>query len=121
MALARRRSAPDLRSRRVDLASRDRVLGRGVAGALAVVVLVVGGIPVAVGWVLGLVPRVGRFAAALGVAALVVSGVLLATSPGLSGGRPGAWADAAAALGVGLLASRLVRLRGRVRRPAEPA
>jgi hypothetical protein len=35
----------------------------------------------------------------------------VATSPGLTSGRPGAWADGCAALGIGLLLTRVVRIR----------
>ncbi|WP_158545922.1 alpha-(1-_3)-arabinofuranosyltransferase family protein [Blastococcus sp. TF02A-30] len=78
------------------------------AGALA---LVMGGIPFAAGWVAGLLPPVRRHAALVGAAAVAATGVLVALSPGTAGGRPGVWADTAAALGLGLLLSRLVRVQ----------
>jgi hypothetical protein len=72
---------------------------------------VLGGVPLAVGWAAGLVPVVRRYAVLLGVLAVVAAGVLVATSPGLTSGRPGAWADGCAALGIGLLLTRVVRIR----------
>ena len=47
----------------------------------------------------------------LGVVALLASGVLVATSSGLAPGGPGLWADATAALGLGLLLAQVVRVR----------
>ncbi|WP_324273089.1 hypothetical protein [Blastococcus brunescens] len=99
-----------------DLTSPDRVLAVGAAFVLGVVALVVAGVPVVVGWATGLLPRVRRYATVLGVVALLGSGLLVATSSGLAAGVPGFWADTAAALGLGLLLSSLVRGRG-VRMP----
>jgi arabinofuranan 3-O-arabinosyltransferase len=95
-----------------DLRSPGRVLGVAAALAVGAGALMLGGIPLAAGWLAGSLPPVRRWAPALGVAALVTGGVLAATSSGLAIGRPGAWADAAAALGLGLLLAQLVRVRG---------
>jgi arabinofuranan 3-O-arabinosyltransferase len=95
----------------VSLASPTRVLGVGTALAVGLAGLVLGGVPLAVGWAAGLVPPVRRYATALGVVALVASGVLVATSAGLDTGRPGTWADATAAFGLGLLLALVVRVR----------
>jgi arabinofuranan 3-O-arabinosyltransferase len=96
-----------------DLSSPELVVRAGTAAAVVLGALVLGGIPFAVGWALALATPVRRYAAVLGVVALLAAGILTATSAGLIGGRPGAWADAAAALGIALLLARLVRLRRR--------
>jgi arabinofuranan 3-O-arabinosyltransferase len=94
-----------------DLTSPTRVVRIGTALAAGLVGLVTGGIPLAVGWAAGLVPPTRRWAAMLGVVALLTSGVLVATSAGLDSGRPGTWADASAAFGLGLLLALGVRVR----------
>ena len=95
----------------VGLTTAPRALG--VAGAIAggLGALVLGGIPLAVGWLAGLLTPIRRYALPLGVLAVVLSGVLVATSAGLATGRPGAAADTAAAVGIGLLLGQLVRVR----------
>ena len=93
------------------LTSPTRTLGVATAVAAGGVGLVLGGVPLAVGWAAGLLPVVRRYAALLGVLAVVAAGVLVATSPGLTSGRPGAWADGCAAVGLGLLLTRVVRIR----------
>ncbi|WP_346623884.1 alpha-(1-_3)-arabinofuranosyltransferase family protein [Blastococcus montanus] len=94
-----------------DLTSHDRSLGAGTAAAVGVAALISGGVPLAAGWAAGLVPPVRRYATALGAVALLVSGVLAATSAGLAVGRPGVWADGTAALGLGLVLAQTVRVR----------
>ncbi|WP_304528900.1 alpha-(1-_3)-arabinofuranosyltransferase domain-containing protein [Blastococcus haudaquaticus] len=106
----RRSSDPD--GHRVLPAAPTRALPVGLAVLLGAVGVVVAGIPLVVGWTAGLVPPVRRHATAAGVVALVGSGVLVATSSGLAAGVPGPWADTAAALGLGLLLSGLVPVRG---------
>jgi arabinofuranan 3-O-arabinosyltransferase len=107
---ARRRPAGPADADR-DLTSRTRVLGVGTAVLLGALGLVVGGVPVVLGWAVGLLGPVRRYATVVGVVAVLGSGVLVATSSGLPTGSPGFWADAAAAVGVGLLLSPLVRAR----------
>ncbi|MGY1792734.1 alpha-(1-_3)-arabinofuranosyltransferase family protein [Geodermatophilus sp. SYSU D00525] len=92
-------------------AVRDPVLGPGGALALGLGGLVLGGVPLAAGWVAGLAPPLRRYAVTLGGAALLAAGVLTALSAGLPIGRPGPGADGAAAAGVGLLVASAVRLR----------
>ena len=111
LALISARRRPQATVPPADLTSPVRLLPTGVAVAVGVGALVLGGIPFAVGWAAGLLEPVRRYATWFGVIAVVVSGVLVATSPGLAGGRPGVWADGAAALGVGILVAQLVRLR----------
>jgi len=94
-----------------DLTSPPFTLGGVAALTLGVGGLLLGGIPLVVGWAAGLIGPIRRYAVPGGALAIVLSGVLVATSAGLSSGRPGAWADSAAALGVGLLLARVVRLR----------
>ena len=104
----------------VDLTSEPRGLGLLGAGAVGLGGLVLGGVPLALGWAAGLAGPVRRLAVPLGVLALLLSGLLVATSPGSDMGRPGPWADAAAALGLGLLLAQVVGMhrrgsRGRAR------
>ena len=101
---------------RAGLTSAPRALPVGLALLLGAVAVVVGGIPLVVGWAAGLVPPLRRYATVAGVVAVIGSGVLVATSSGLPAGVPGFWADTAAALGLGLLLSSLARVRG-VRMP----
>jgi arabinofuranan 3-O-arabinosyltransferase len=96
---------------RDDLTSPTRVLGIGAALATVLVGLVLGGVPLVVGWAAGLAQPTRRYATPLGVIALLVSGVLVATSAGLDLVRAGVWADTAAALGLGLLLAQVVRVR----------
>jgi arabinofuranan 3-O-arabinosyltransferase len=91
------------------LPSPDRRLGRAAGPGITLGAVVLGGVPLAVGWVVGWAVRRRGLVRMLGLGAVLLSGVLLATSPGLSIGRPGPWADGAAALGVGLLLSLVVR------------
>jgi arabinofuranan 3-O-arabinosyltransferase len=95
----------------VDLTSPTRGLRLGAALVVGLVALVGGGVPLAGGWAVGLVPPVRRFTAALGTVAVLASGVLVATSAGLAAGNAGTWADTAAAFGVGLLLALIVRVR----------
>jgi arabinofuranan 3-O-arabinosyltransferase len=106
-----------------ELTSAVRSLRLATAAAVGLVAVVLGGIPLALGWAAGLLRPVRRYAAAAGVVALVVSGLLVALSPGRAGGHPGAWADGTAALGVGLLLAQLVSVRstGVVRRTRRTA
>jgi arabinofuranan 3-O-arabinosyltransferase len=106
-----RRSAPRRAGVPVGLTTAPRVLGTPGAVAVGLGALVLGGIPLALGWVAGLVGPIRRYAVPLGVLAVVSSGVLVAMSAGLAMGRPGAVADTAAAVGVGLLLGQLVRVR----------
>jgi arabinofuranan 3-O-arabinosyltransferase len=115
-AVSLRREPREGRGGSPDLTSPGRAVGLGAALMAGIGGLVLGGAPWAVGWAAGLVPPVRRYAVALGAAALVVSGVLVATSPGLAAGRPGVWADLTAAFGLGLLVAQVVR----VRRPRFP-
>jgi arabinofuranan 3-O-arabinosyltransferase len=95
----------------VGLTTEPRTLGAAGAVGVALGALVLGGIPLVVGWVAGLLAPIRRYAVPLGALAVVLSGVLVATSAGLTTGRPGAAADAAAAVGIGLLLGQLVRVR----------
>jgi arabinofuranan 3-O-arabinosyltransferase len=95
----------------VDLTSETRVVGMAGAVAAGIVGLVLGGVPFAAGWAVGLLRPAVRFAVPLGVGMLVLSGVLVATSAGTMIGRPSIWADAVAAFGFGLLLTQVVRLR----------
>ena len=95
----------------VPVSSPVRSVQVGTAAAVGLVALVLGGIPLTLGWAVGLLRPVRRYAAAAGVAALVLSGLLVAVSPGTEGGHPGAWADSTAALGIGLLLAQLVSVR----------
>jgi arabinofuranan 3-O-arabinosyltransferase len=110
-AFGSRRSGARRSRGSVGLTTAPRALG--VAGAIAVGVgaLVLGGLPLAAGWLAGLLAPIRRYAVPLGVLAVVLSGVLVATSAGLATGRPGAAADTAAAVGIGLLLGQLVRVR----------
>jgi arabinofuranan 3-O-arabinosyltransferase len=110
-ALGLRRSRAGRPGLRADLTSPSRALGVGTALAAGLGGLVVGGLPLAVGWAAGLTWPTRRYATALGVTALVASGALVATSPGLQTGGAGVWADTTAALGLGLLLTRLVHVR----------
>jgi hypothetical protein len=111
VAVELRRRAPEV-GPPPDLTSEAPAVGLGTALAAGLGGLLLGGIPLAAGWAAGQLPRARRRAAVAGATALAASGVLAATSPGLADGRPGSWADAAAALGVGLLLAHAVRLRG---------
>jgi arabinofuranan 3-O-arabinosyltransferase len=106
--VGRRRPAPDGDP---DLTSPTRSLGLVAAAAIGLAGLAVGGVPVAVGWAVGLGTPARRYAAALGALAVLTSGVLVATSTGLASGQPGSWADACAGFGVGLLLALVVRVR----------
>jgi arabinofuranan 3-O-arabinosyltransferase len=112
LALTGSRGPRDRHDASEELASPTRVLPAGVALVLGLLGAVVGGIPLVLGWAAGLAPSVRRYATVLGAGAVVGSGVFVATSPGLTAGVPGFWADAAAALGLGLLLGPLVRVRG---------
>jgi arabinofuranan 3-O-arabinosyltransferase len=109
--VGRRRPNGDPGEPAADLASPGRVLGPGTAITAGLAALVLGGVPLAVGWAAGLTRPVRRYAVALGAAALGLTGVLVAVSPGLRSGSPGIWADTLAALGIGLLLAQLVRVR----------
>jgi arabinofuranan 3-O-arabinosyltransferase len=111
LALTGRRRPPPPDDDATGLVAPAPVLPFALAVVAGIAGLVLGGIPIVVGWIAGLVGPVRRYATVLGVLAIGVSGVLVATSSGLAGGAPGPWADGTAALGIGLLLSRLAGVR----------